>query len=181
MKSLFHRFYSKLRAKKKAEANTKAREFVINIENQCYLSLNELPQFNWLEINKNDFKYLFKSQRNFIEDEAKPLNDIYRNLLKEFIKLYGLSEEYKTILQKRSEIAILKCSLLITKDRINQTWIDIAEFELKEMIEGQKNGDFNDVKAYVDKEMGFRIDIRKVSVVEYQGYLKLIQKSTVHG
>jgi len=147
-----------------------------SIKNQCYLTLNELPQFNWLEINKNNFNYLFKEEREFTKSEALELNDVYRTLLSEYITLYGFSENFKEGKELEKEIAELNCDLIITGDTFIQNDIRRCEFELNALKEDKNDTDFGKVEAYMNINMPYLLDLKKISVIAFNNVLNLINE-----
>jgi len=147
-----------------------------NIDKQCFQDLDELPQYNWQQINKGNYTYLFKEKREYKAKELEPLSMIYRALMKEYINEIGIEKDYKAVLMKQQELAILKCDYVITQDPIYKTLIEIAQGELKEMIDSKGQSDYNEIKAYIDKQMGFQINLRTTSVKEFNSYINLVNK-----
>ena len=146
-------------------------------QSDCFTSLEDLSIYNWNQINKtNDLSLLLKKKKDLLVRDVQLLADIYHELMNDYIKRFGVSREFKQILMKKREIALLKCDFILTSDKMLLTLIKIAEIELQEMIELQVESDFNEVKAVCEKHFGFRIDAKIVSVVEFQSYLELIKK-----
>jgi len=143
--------------------------------------LEELPIFNWWKINQGDYTYVFKEKREIKEKELETILSLYRDLLAQYVKEIGVSGNYKRVLMQQKEIARLKLNYIATMDKTLFTEIDIAQRELKDLIGNEETVDFNETKAFVDKQLGFRIDPRTTSVLEYNGYINIIQKSSSNG
>lgn len=143
-----------------------------------YNSINDLPVYNWWKLNETgDLIWLLREPCKPTSIQMGILSEKYSRIMQEFYSVYGISDEYRNILNKQREIALLKCTYIITGDRINETLIDIAKFELSEMVKQETDITFYDIKAIVEKQMGFRIDARSCTVAEYYSYIKIIEKA----
>lgn len=160
MKRLFHLF-------KKPSAD---------LTDECFSSLDELPIFNWWQLNSGDLDYLFKVKRSTKDSEKKFLIKLYRKISSDYIKRYGINRDYKIILNKQREVALYKLKYIQTEDKMFLTMIQIAEAQLKEKTDTGEKGDFYQTKSAIETQLGFRIDPKSTTVPEYQGYIKQIQK-----
>lgn len=142
---------------------------------EVYTSLDELPIKIWWDINETgNINLLLKEKQELNENEIIILNENLALLVEDFVKRYGFSEQYKEIQEKKKEIVLHYIRLIYTEDKTEKTFIKILETEIKEIeTEMSMNKQDNlDVKAYLDEDMGFSIDIRKCTVTEYMAYLK---------
>lgn len=144
-----------------------------------YSSLDDLPIFNWRMINeKNDLEFLLKKKKKLTEKEQEKLKEVFEIIYDSFIDAWGISDQYRRILELKRDIAVLQARMFLEKDRSIKTEIRIADHELNMLLNKNENGkqSFSEVKAYVDKFMGFRINAHETSVNEYYGYLELMKK-----
>jgi hypothetical protein len=76
-------------------------------------------------------------------------------------------------MEKKRSIALLKIEFIENGDLALQTIIEIAELELAE-IESRftGKGSFWNLKATIEKLVGFRIDAKTVTVVEFYSYIE---------
>lgn len=100
---------------------------------------------------------------------------LWKKIYDEYFERFGMGEHLSDILEKKREIALLKCKKGLLGDSSIDTMISIAELELNE-FEQIKGGNFLETKAYIEKTLNFQIDLKKTSVSEYYTYLKLITK-----
>ena len=94
----------------------------------------------------------------------------------EYIARFGFSEEFIDIIRKHKEIASYVARRLHTGDNTLIAFQQIAELELENMTKANKAGDFFELKATIETQMGFIIDPMRVSVGEFYSYITLIRK-----
>jgi len=124
-----------------------------------------------------DYSYLLYKKKTINAKEKLFLKKIWFQLYDEYIKMFGFSENFKNIFKKQKEIALLKVRKIVTGDKIYQTFIEIAEIEFQKLLKANSsNYDFFEMKAIMQKYLGFVIDVHKTSVSEYYSYIKLINK-----
>lgn len=107
------------------------------------------------------------------------MHELWQEIHEAYVKMFGFGENYLDILEKKKEIALLQCELMLNADNTIYTFIEIAELELAELeknTKGQHN--FFETKAAVDKILGFQMDINKTSVAEFYSHIKLLEKQT---
>lgn len=142
----------------------------------CYRSIDDLPVKNWFKIQEtDDISYLLKTNEVLNEEQKKELNLVFEDIYREFINLFGISDDLYTILSLRREIAVLKLDLYLNSDPSIQTFIDIAEQQLQSVLAKHEKTTVHQLKASVEKYMGFRIDDKTVTVKEFYAYIELIK------
>lgn len=146
------------------------------IDSQCFNTLDELPIFNWWQLNSGKLEYLFKKLRQPSKKEKTQLIKLFKKISSDYIDRYGITREFKFILNKQREIALYKLKYVKTEDAMLLTMIQIAEEQLKERTGDGEKGDFYETKSAIETQLGFRIDPKTTTVAEYQGYIKQIQK-----
>ncbi len=145
-----------------------------------YCSIDELPIYNWWKVNQTkDYSYLLKD-KSIVCDEII-LKNTWELLYREFLSTFGISESFKDYLELIRDIEILKLEKAIEQEEYLQTFIDIKEAELSEIVDQKNEDKFDKVRAYISKFMAFRIDEKVVTVKEYYGYLKLLEESAANG
>ena len=90
----------------------------------------------------------------------------------EYTKEFGINEHLLLVLEKQIDIAKMKADFMNGNGII--TLIELAELELTDLVRGVKGMGFYEVKAILEKQMGFRIDPNVTTVMEYYSYIKLI-------
>jgi len=139
-----------------------------------YDSIKELPLINWWKFNETkDVKYFLKAYSDVNTAKLLFLETIYSKLMNEYTNEFGINEHLLTVLEKQIQIASLKADFM-NGSAGNLTLIEVAELELTELVRGVKGMGFYEVKAILEKQMGFRIDPHVTTVMEYYSYIKLI-------
>ena len=145
------------------------------LEDKYYLSIEDLPVFNWWKLHeKNDFKQVLRNPKGKID---KRVVDVVKELQNEFIQTFGIDENYANYLRKQIQIELLKIKILKTGDRIYENDVDILEIELEELTSKEQDKALNSATISVEKWMGFKLDIKKISTFEYYSYIKAIEKA----
>ena len=131
-----------------------------------YKSIDTLPIYNYNKIiETGDFKKY--GVNNF---------DDWQIIEREFFEQIGYSEKYFEILRIKTDIVITKANYYKSNNNALKTLIEIKKAKLMQTIGEQVGGDFDLMIAQISKFMGFRIDIKKVSVKEFYSYIKLAEK-----
>ena len=145
------------------------------LEDKYYLSIEELPVWNWWKLHeKNDFKQLLKGSNDKIDERVV---DVVKELQNEFIETFGIDENYANYLRKQIQIELLKIKILKTGDWIYENDVDILQIELEELTSKEQDKGMNTATISVEKWMGFKLDIKKISTFEYYSYIKAIEKA----
>ncbi len=138
-----------------------------------YNSIKEMPLVNWWKFNETkDVKYFLKVYSDVNTAKLLFLETIYTKLMSEYTEEFGINEHLLLVLEKQIDIAKLKADFMNGTGIL--TSIEIAELELTDLVRGVKGMGFYEVKAILEKQMGFRIDPHVTTVMEYYSYIKLI-------
>lgn len=145
------------------------------LEDKYYLSIEELPIWNWWKLHeKNEFEQVLKRSKDKLD---KRVVDVVKELQNEFIETFGIDENYANYLRKQIQIELLKIKILKTGDRIYENDVDILQIELEELTSKEQDKGMNTATISVEKWMGFKLDIKKISTFEYYSYIKAIEKA----
>lgn len=145
---------------------------------EVYISLDELPIKIWWDINETgNISLLLKRKMAINQNHILILNETFRNLINAFIKEHGFSDKYKEVIEKKKEMALHYVNLIVKEDNTEKVHIRILEREIKELQAEMSihKGKNLDLKVYVDKFMGYSIDIYKYSVSEYMNCIKMME------
>ena len=150
---------------------------------EVYKSIDTLPQWNWIKIHETGNLGFIKVKSSYrgIKDEATPeLEKEWEKIYDEYIDEFGLTESYTEMMDERKKIAILKNQYVTTEKRVLLNHIRIAEKRLEESLEEkEKNGgvDFRESIVLIEKQQGIKIDAKKITVADYNSYIKIINKN----
>lgn len=131
-----------------------------------YKSIDTLPIYNYNKIVESG---------NFELYGVKSLED-WQIIEREFFDEIGYSEKYFEILRIKTDLVMTKANYYKTNNKALKTLIEVKKAKLRQTVGEQVGGDFDLMIAQVSKFMGFRIDVKKVSVKEFYSYIKLAQK-----
>ena len=123
------------------------------------------------------YLYRLKSYHN-MPPPAKSLEKQWIILYDQYIKEFGINEQYEKYLHKKRKIAIMKCDLVITDDNIHKTFIKIEQMKLSDMLDKNQLVKFMDVVSMLTKFLGVAINTKAISVLEYYSYLRYLEKSS---
>lgn len=140
---------------------------------EYYKSLDEMPIANWFKIQQtNDLKYMLVKTRKVSTKEVSELEKGLKKLSNEYIDTFGISDEYRQILELSRDIEVLKIDFILTQDRSLLTMIEIKKDQLKAISKSNNKSDLNKLKMHVNKFMGYSVDMNKTSVKEFYTYLE---------
>lgn len=133
-----------------------------------------MPIWNWWKIHETkDFKYLIHNKKKVTKHA--PL--IFDKLYSDFIRTFGVSDNYKEYLDKLKEIEIAKIDMVVENDRSMETFIEVMEVELEDIKAVTSGGTYMETAIAVEKNMGFKINTKEISVFEYYSYIKSLEKA----
>ena len=139
-----------------------------------YSSITELPIFNWWQISDGDYNYILLDKKNTIPE--KHIVGQVEMLQQEYFDTYGVSDDFEIYFELEKEKLSLEVDLALTGDRFLKTKIRLLQARLDQQKKYKRKGEEYEVKAYVDKYLGFRLDAKKTTVTEYYSYLELMKK-----
>lgn len=145
-----------------------------------YTSIDDMPILNWRKINEtNDLKWMFPNGKGVVTTENKlALSLAFEKIKNEFIDTFGVGADFKRIMQIKIEIARWKIRMALEQDSSHINFIEVLEIELNKILSeaAGKNG-FSQLKAHLDRFMGFRILEKRVSIKDFYNYVELMKES----
>lgn len=148
----------------------------------AFKSIDEIPMYNWNKIHETgDLKYLLHDNCKIEAYEFRFLLNRWKKIYQEFVDRFGFSDEFLSILELEKNIALLKIEKAERGDENMQTFIEIDEIKLqkKKAELNSIKSDFYEIKAGVESSLGFHIDPKKCTVVEFYSYIKTLKKKNV--
>lgn len=125
----------------------------------------------WEKIHEtNELKHLFIKS---IEIDNKLLTKEWEGIYNQYLKEFGISEKYQSLLESKRKIAIKQAKYILTKDRILLTEINLEKEALKTLDSGEiKTVSFRQNCINIEKSQGVKINPLKITVLDYFTYLK---------
>ena len=142
-----------------------------------YSSIDDLPMYNWKKIHDTDeLKWLFVNKVDC--ENTLELESLWGSIYDEYLEEFGLSEEYKEILNVKRKIANLQAEYIIKGNRITLNYINIEKNALESLYEANKKGStFRDSLVHLEKMQGIKINTKQITVADYYNYLRSIKKN----
>ena len=110
-------------------------------------------------------KYILKEGE--CEDESKLIN-AFELLYSDYLKRIGIGEKYKILVETEKRLILTRCEFVETKNRKLLNKIDQLEAKIDNMK--KSNGETTKpeiIIMYLSKFLGFKIDIKKDTTLEY--------------
>jgi len=146
---------------------------------ELFDSIHVMPIFNWWNLHRtNDLKWLMVDHKIKLQPkDMRQMYELYEKINDEFTNEFGFSDEFKEYMEKKKQIEMMKLDLMITGDKINLTFLEIAQKEFDKMSKEFEGSSFAEIKAALEQAMGFQINPRLTTVYEYYNYIKFIKKN----
>jgi hypothetical protein len=122
-------------------------------------------------IDESNYSYLIKKRGIFGNAESA-----FENIQRQLVDRFGISETFAEILELKREICELECEVAITDDRFHETFIDMRKHDLEQILK-VKGSTNEEIKVFIEKWLGFKLNLHEISVAEWFSYLKQFSAS----
>jgi len=144
-----------------------------NTSERYYLSIDEIPLFNWFKCHDGKLKY---TRKNRIGSEKEDLES-WTKIYDEYLSRFGINEEFQNFMQKQIDKAIKECEYLETGNRKLLNDINILEAKIRELMNTGKNEiSSGELLQVLSKFQGYRIDVKTITVGEYFDLINIYKK-----
>lgn len=135
--------------------------------------------WNWQKVQKTgNFKYLSRLPFG-LSDYTNKSKDIWVKCFDSFIQLVGLGEDYNRLLELKKQYLLAKCDWLNTEDtraKMKAKFLAIDIQDTNSSINDKTKGNENDTTITIEKELGIKLNLKKISVKEYYDYVNFFTK-----
>lgn len=132
--------------------------------------------YNWISIyEENNLSYLSKTGK-----VCKRVSKVYERLQDEIMDNFGINEDYLKILKNKIKIELYYAEQIRTKNRSNQAFIDILEIQNEELQTKKTKGDIHESVIMIEQYMGFKFDVKKITVYEFYKYSQMLTNKIKH-
>jgi tricorn protease-like protein len=134
-----------------------------------------MPLYNWVQVTEEGrMEYVCRN----IELAAKvDIQSAWETIYDDYLRRYGLSKLYKRLLEVKRKKALLELDYVVTRDRFNLTLIEIEEGNIEQMINNRGAGmSINTALVYLSKWVGYRLDWKEITTLEYFNIMDLYGK-----
>jgi hypothetical protein len=146
-----------------------------------YEGIDDMPIARWWAIHENrDYTHLLHRRRgHYNRFQKAALFVAWEKIFESYIERFGFSDEFRAIIEKRSEIAQLTNEKIQSGDRSIQTIIEIAGKELRD-LEQRVSGkmDFYEYMASIERILGRNLDPERCTVVKFFSIVNDLKKRT---
>lgn len=149
------------------------------IGHKIYKGIEDMPIMNWNKIHETgDLKYMIRDGFKLTKTEKEFLLGRWKRMYEKFIERFGFSDDFLSTLELEKNIALLRIEKAETGDENIQTFIEIDEIKLAKRKEAsaKSGGDFFETKAVIETSLGFHVDPKKCTVIEFYEYIKTLKK-----
>jgi len=137
-----------------------------------YNSIDSLPLYNWIKCVNGSLKYVRRDLKGN-EKENETDKETFSVIYDEYLQLFGLGKLYEKWLKIMKRKAILECDFVITKDKFKLTEIGVEEAKIKSMLDNKGEGtSIERSLIYLSKWLGYRINIKEITTLEYFNLLE---------
>lgn len=145
-----------------------------------YKSIEDLPIYNFHKIMiSSDLSYLLKEKvkkKRLLKIHDK-LENQWNLLYNEYLDHFGLSKNYKKIIDQETKICMLLINRWLKDDRSMENIIEIEELKLKELNSAKKKKTtFEEDIAIIEKYRGIGMNVKETSVKMFYTYVKLLEE-----
>lgn len=142
----------------------------------CFTTIDELPIKIWFAIHVDgDYTKLLRNNEVLTDASILRLSDIWNNLYNDFIKRFGLSDEFMADLRDDIKLANLQAEYIITGQRYLTTLIKIEQEKRRLLdLEVKAPIELESILAKMSKYYGFKLSSRDLTTVEYYSYINNI-------
>ena len=140
-------------------------------------SIDELPIWNWWRIAESgNLIYLHKGNYDK-EDYTYKAYLLWNKLQNEYLDEFGITEEFRQILELKKKWISKKTEFLLTGERFKLTEIDMIEAEISETSSTKTANKKEDSIIILERKLGFPLDDKILSVKKYYNYINHFSKN----
>ena len=140
-----------------------------------------MPIWNWYKVHETgNFVYLFREwlseKKEFDLKTRQWLYKKWEEIHDEYLAKFGIGEKFEDVIRRKKNIMRMTVQRIVNSDTGMDTLIAVEKLRLQEIESAQQKADFYEVKAIVEKMIGFAFDAKKMVVAEFYSHLKQISK-----
>lgn len=123
-----------------------------------------MPLYNWEKCQEGQIHYVNKDLRPRQTDLEQWLK-----LYNEYLERYGVAAQTEEYLKRKVHLTKLRYQYILSNDVFLLNNIKVAEIELKTLDPSKHEGmDTTEILIHLSKWLGYRVDTKLISVVEFK-------------
>lgn len=135
--------------------------------------------WNWQQVQKTgNFKYL-SSFKYGLFDNTDTSKEIWIKCFDSFIQLVGLGDDYNRLLELKKQYLLAKCEWVSNEDyqaKMKSKFLAIDIEDTERGINAKAKGNESETTIVIEKELGIKLDLKKITVKEYYDYVSFFTK-----
>jgi len=141
-----------------------------------YKNIEDLPIKLWFDIHETgNYNLLLISKTKVTDKVYNTLHKCWESIYEQYIKEFGLSDDYLAHINIKKKIANLQADLIITGQKHFKTLIKIEREKIKINSLGEKKpASLNMNLAKMSKYYGFHLNSKELTVIDYYSYVNNI-------
>lgn len=141
-----------------------------------HTSIETMPILNWFRVQEtNDLTWILYKKRECSKPELDVLFKALEGMTDQYIDTFGISDNYREILETKRDIAVNKASVALG-DKTHSVFVTILEDKLKTLASSTEKNDWMRAKVHAEKYMGRAINTRDTTVHEFYTILQELKK-----
>lgn len=138
-----------------------------------FTSIDELPVIRWEKIHDTGkMQYLLVKTREISTEEKIELEKIWNSLYEEYLKVFGFSDQFITVMEIKIRRAKLVLKKISTDDESLVNFIADEDRKMKALMTNNRPSDIFKAKRAIESQMKIYIPMKEISVREFCSYLK---------
>lgn len=150
---------------------------------ECWTDISEMPLHNWCMIHKHsDSKYMYVSG-NYAKLVRTMKSDLaFEKIYEQYFNKFIVDREFHEWMEWKKRIAVTEASAYVTGDMslITMAQIEQQRFDTK-YPKKISEGDLEKTVAIVEKNLGFMINRKEMSVDSFYEHLRIFVKEGNNG
>jgi len=147
------------------------------LKKDYFNSIEDLPIWNWWRIaDTGNLIYLKKLEYYEGNDYSNYAFDLWNKLQNEYLDEFGITDEFRQMLELKKKWIDIKTDYLITGVRFKLTEIDMIEAEINENMTVKINVDKDDTLIMLEQKLGRELNPKTISVKKYFKYINHFSK-----
>jgi hypothetical protein len=151
-------------------------------EKEIYKGIDDMPQAVWRQLEKtDDLRLIYKEPRKVTRRHRKALETRRQEIRDEYFNEIAMNADLEAYIMKLVKREILRTKISLKSDNYLSTLYMKIDLEIKALSSKNTSSDkkYYENKAILTKYMGGSyIDENKVSVREYDSYMKMLIKES---
>jgi len=139
-----------------------------------YKNIDEIPIYNWLKVNEGKLNYC---RKDLLKGNNKDDLKYYEIIKDTNYEMFGVEKEHLRLLELYFLVSEARLDWVITGDNFIKNKINMYEVEIEDILNRDDKGvEITELVISLSKWIGYRIDTKIVTVLEFRNMISLYKK-----